>query len=647
MALTAQISASQNEVPLNGVIPVALVFTNDSSTEEVVVSNINFTTNQVGTLISTISTFSPVSFTEVSGGVPVTSSVANPQAPNSSEITYFPFNISGAVQIITDYAGTVETIIPSGTLTSSNAQPAVGFLVYGSGANDATFMPDSSYSGSTPDGGAVSGDTKIKTSPSKFGTSGSILFDGTGDYVSYTPNGGNQSVTNLSGTGNSTVECYFYSNNNTTYQPLISQGITSTVWALFVSGTEVKMSGSDASFLNIGGQGGGQVTSSATTINTGVWNHLAAVKSGSFYSFYLNGTRLNEFGVTTGYSSSAGQGRITLGAEKETSPSQFFSGSITNARISNIAQYSGASFTTSSVPFTDPTIFGVDPAELVIPRFLYAYNEQSPTAYINGVTIEVGATYFEGTGSLTPKIATPENVGINIININESIPDQIQVSVSPSAGRVIDRSLFSRPPEYATSSSAGDEGFDFICSAVVNLPVTPFASFFGTTNPTTEFSSSNPAVIEVQPTGAFGSITGSLGNPQLTKGAGACTIKGTGTAVISFGFLPSISGSTTIQVVDNPVVAIQVTPEVGQITYRGSDRNTVQLKAIGLNANGTTTDLTSTVTWASSDGLTTVVNGLVTSTTETPLFQRQAIISATYQGRVASAVITIIPDPTA
>lgn len=70
-----------------------------------------FTINAPSTLatVGTLPFFSPVTYTTQSAGTPVTSSVANPFAPNSQNIRYYPYNISGSVTSAPiRYTGTQE-----------------------------------------------------------------------------------------------------------------------------------------------------------------------------------------------------------------------------------------------------------------------------------------------------------------------------------------------------------------------------------------------------------------------------------------------------------------------------------------------------------------------------------------------------------
>lgn len=515
MAITGKVVLPTQTIEGAISVPLVVEIYNDDLSTEGVLEGINLVSDNDNVVFGDNAIFLPATYQIVSGGTPVTSSVVNPFSPTSQIVQYFIGNISGSSLQTINYEGNIILPTASTTTENFNAQPAVGFLAYGFGSNLSTDIFDSSFSGSTPLNGNNQGNVKITTSPSKFGTSGSIQFDGT-NYISWLPSGGNESLTNLSGAGNSTIEAFFWSDDNTTYQPVIAQGQSSTVWALYVSGTEVKISGSDTNFLN-----GGEITSSATTINTGEWNHIAAVKSGSFLSFYLNGNRLDEIALTTGYSSSfGGQSKIVLGANKEDSPAATkFSGSLTNVRISNIAQYTGSSFTTSSVPFTNPT--GVNTITIAsTSSFISSVRPVNPP-----LLPEPSQQSILGANILVSGSARVVNATTETAYITSKPVERIACQVNAPA--VVYKTQFARPQEYSN--------FDAIVSTTIvykdGTEILLDAS--NTAGIVSDFTSSDPSRVSVVQSGSFRSttpsttLTNSVGtiypaqDTQLIGGAGA------------------------------------------------------------------------------------------------------------------------------
>jgi hypothetical protein len=542
MSISAKVILGSSEVQGQQEVPVVVEVYN-SSTASAALDGLELVSKDGLVQVGTFPTFQPVVYQVVSGGVAINSPVPawgtgeqSTETNNGDPLIYWVGNLSGAALQTITYEGNLD--IPGGTpsTVSTNQEPNVGFLVYGFGTNGSKIILEQSFSGSVNRTGSISGSTPdsvfIKTADGKFGGSGSVSFDGTGR-VSWVPAGGNINTTNLSGSPQSTLECYFYLDDNTAYQPLISQGSSSTVWSLQVSGTELKVSGSDTNFLN-----GGEITSSATTINTGEWYHIAAVKSGSTLSFYLDGTRLDEIALTTAYSGAADQLQINLGCDRQEA-TLFLSGSITNARISDIAQYSGSSFTTSSVPFTNPT--------LITPIIIASTSSfQSNVIPVNPPLLPteqqfavVGAE-VSVQGAVTAVEATTETLTI----LSKPVE---RVSLSIVGSPIIANSVgFARPIAFS----------DFDASIQTNIVYKDGSQITLDPNlPIHDFTSSHPARVAVVQSGSFGVATGSVGNPQATAGAGALTFTFPNSstpvfAVIENRLSPNVTGSITIGVVN-------------------------------------------------------------------------------------------------
>ena len=79
----------------------------------------------------------------------------------------------------------------------------VSYLLVGNGANGTTTnIKDSSSNNATT---TIVGNTVISTAQSKFGTGSSVVFDGSGDYLTYPSN-----TIYAFGTGDFTIECWVY-----------------------------------------------------------------------------------------------------------------------------------------------------------------------------------------------------------------------------------------------------------------------------------------------------------------------------------------------------------------------------------------------------------------------------------------------------
>jgi hypothetical protein len=150
----------------------------------------------------------------------------------------------------------------------------VSYLLVGNGANGTTtnIIDSSSNHLST----TVNGNTVISTAQNKFG-SGSVAFDGAGDFVSTPSN----TVFGF-GTGDFTVEAWVYLNSyNSGYVSQIAGGHIWSVGADFIFGIAT----TGKVYFQIGGGGG---ISSTGTVSLNGWNYVAVTRSSGTATFYIN-----------------------------------------------------------------------------------------------------------------------------------------------------------------------------------------------------------------------------------------------------------------------------------------------------------------------------------------------------------------------
>jgi hypothetical protein len=170
------------------------------------------------------------------------------------------------------------------------------------------------------------GNVQINTSVKKYGT-GSLAFDGTGDYL-VAPVISND-LFNF-GTGNFTVEMWFYANSlsATDYAALCGCNNTlasSNEWGAYVRSNGIFFYGSSGTLT-----GGG-------TISTGTWHHYAAVRNGNTLNVYLNGVSQASATVTGSYTNSSVGFRV---GDDPYSGNPSFNGYIDDLRITKgIARY--------------------------------------------------------------------------------------------------------------------------------------------------------------------------------------------------------------------------------------------------------------------------------------------------------------------
>lgn len=183
------------------------------------------------------------------------------------------------------------------------------------------------------------GNTKVSSTQSKFGGT-SAFFDGTSDWLE------SNSYNDLNfGTGNFTIECWYYLANTTGAKYIIaSQDNTSYSWAIYQNGGSLLyyLSSTSESW-NIAN---GLTMKSGLVANT--WYHIALVRNGNTFTPYVGGVA----GITATSSAALFDKRyITIGGLKEGS-SAWMNGYIDEVRISSIARYT-AGFTPSATAFTN------------------------------------------------------------------------------------------------------------------------------------------------------------------------------------------------------------------------------------------------------------------------------------------------------
>ncbi len=240
----------------------------------------------------------------------------------SAETTFVGYPLPGlAVQVAASIIG--------GSANASSADPdfsSVVLLLPMDGTNGSTTITDSSSNALSA---TVYGNAQISTSGPKFG-SGSLLLDGTGDYITL-PDDPDWDF----GTGDFTVEAWIHMaalNNNSSVVVRLNPA-ASAAWGLRVvtSPTRLQFYAGGSSFL-YNWTGG--------SLNT--WHHVAATRSGTTLSVYANGTRLGSGSNSANLGTSTAVVRV--GTDSLTT--DFFNGNIDDVRITKgVARYTGASYT--------------------------------------------------------------------------------------------------------------------------------------------------------------------------------------------------------------------------------------------------------------------------------------------------------------
>jgi hypothetical protein len=195
------------------------------------------------------------------------------------------------------------------------------------------------------------GNAQISTSVKQFGT-GSIAFDGTGDYLQLPA-----SVNNFLGTSDFTIEAWVYIAGNAS---LNNNSVRDAAILTLIGGTNISLTfiiRGDATTTGTGFQlyQSTPVVSNLNvtgTISQLTWHHIAVSRSGSSVRFFLNGTQM---GTTQTNSSSWGSSTQALyvGSTRQSGFNNDLNGYIDDLRITRgFARYT-ANFTPPTAAFAD------------------------------------------------------------------------------------------------------------------------------------------------------------------------------------------------------------------------------------------------------------------------------------------------------
>ena len=226
----------------------------------------------------------------------------------------------------------MSLIIPvSQTLASVCPDENTLLLIESADSDGATSFTDKSATGHTV---TVSGYTQHDTAQKPFGSS-SIVFDGSGDYLSV-PDSSDWAF----GTGPFTIELFTRSGGIN--DDLLEQGTGgsagSYAFAMWISGDHYYATVSD-------GSSGYALTASSNIVDS-AWHHVALVRDGNRFDLFVDGASeanrtnaitMNDFASTVKFGTVVGNGAGGL-----------FTGNMTGIRISDVARYPGG--TTFSIP---------------------------------------------------------------------------------------------------------------------------------------------------------------------------------------------------------------------------------------------------------------------------------------------------------
>lgn len=347
---------------------------------------------------------------------------------------------------------------PLGASTILDGDPAskVSLLLNGNGVNGGTnsqFL-DSSSSNLT----VTAGGTPTQSTFGPLTGTTSAFFNGSTDFLTASGN-------DLLGTGDFTVEFWFYSTGGSTQRQLCSLGVA-TYATVYVALSASNTIGLTASNNNT--SWGIDVAATPVTLN--VWNHYVVCRTGSTWTTYLNGVQNVSATLTPAYIGNTN----TIGAN--TGGSLHWQGFISNFRvIKGAALYSG-NFTPPSSPvtavagtslllnFANGNIVDSSPARNTVSLFGNAQTSITQTKF--------GATsmYFDGTGDY---LTIPSSTNMQIGAGDFTIECWLNTSVTTQQG-ANSRTVF--------ANDSASSGVQLYLGIGTGVPVFGAGALTGTTN---------------------------------------------------------------------------------------------------------------------------------------------------------------------
>jgi hypothetical protein len=215
-------------------------------------------------------------------------------------------------------------------------------LLHMDGPNGLAKFPDASAYGRTPV--FIGSTTKVSTAQSKFGGASAGYDGNSASYISF-PSSAELNF----GSGDFTLECWVRFNSVASYCGLLGKWVTADgrrSWSLRWQPPNLQLSLSP---------GGATQVSCALpwSPTTGVWYHVAAVRTGGFVYLFINGTLLGSpIADTTNLIATSEV--VSIGGDTSGSAGVIsgpMNGYIDEARISNVARWT-ANFTPPTVPYS-------------------------------------------------------------------------------------------------------------------------------------------------------------------------------------------------------------------------------------------------------------------------------------------------------
>ena len=257
-------------------------------------------------------------------------------------------------------------------------------------------------------------------------TSGSVSFDGNGDYLSIA----DSNDFNL-GSGDFTIEAYVYANSFGTWDGIIGQwpqnsGNVANSWVLELVG------GSLHFYYVVGSTYYGPINGG--NLSTSTWHHVAAVRSGNTMYMFKDGVLYGGSGQSVTHTFNNPTSDVTIGGN-------IASGGYLNGKISNLRLVKGTALYTSN--FTSPTAALTDVTNTkllccqsagsatdaaVTPGTITAYGN---VAASSSSPFATGSLSLDGSGDC---LTVPDNADFEFGSGNFTLEAFINYTGSPGTG---------------------------------------------------------------------------------------------------------------------------------------------------------------------------------------------------------------------
>jgi hypothetical protein len=289
----------------------------------------------------------------------------------------------------------------------------------------------------------------------------SFNFDGSGDYVS-TADSANWDF----GTGDFAIEAWFNAPNPTGTQRIISAGSQAdggnNLWSWGYGDNGDWGGGQRLNFAVYNGSGYSDFSSSPVTFRPNTWHHAAVVRSGTSFTFYLDGVSVGTVPVGAGFTINGGSTGAIIGARYNQNPASIFE--YANGRLDEISVYKRA--------LTDSEIAAV-------------YNAGSAgklkEKIVSFVTLQQPAASEKNTRSVNTENGGQASTTVELSSATVTFSNVTSAGTVSQSG--VDLAFLPALPSWATftgiaqdvSTTAGYSGSVTVCFKTPSLPSGTFS----------------------------------------------------------------------------------------------------------------------------------------------------------------------------